>query len=60
MTDTFQRRKSAEMRDWLRANGYAVKDRGRVPEELVRAFESKTPAPSERRKAVAAIEFSSA
>src|SRR3712207_3560637 len=24
-----QRRKSAEMREWLRANGYAVKDPGR-------------------------------
>jgi hypothetical protein len=59
MRETSQRRKSTEMRDWLRANGYAVKDRGRVPEELVRAYESKTPALSGQREAVAAVEFSS-
>ena len=32
------------MRGWLRDNGYTVKDRGRVPAELVAAYETRTPA----------------
>jgi hypothetical protein len=59
-TDTSQRRSLAEMREWLRSNGYAVKDRGRVPQELVQAYESKTPAPTAQREAAVAVEFRSA
>jgi Lsr2 len=32
------------MRGWLRDNGYTVKDRGRVPRELIAAYETRTPA----------------
>lgn len=34
------------MRDWLRSNGYVVKDRGRVPSELEHAYKSRTLATS--------------
>jgi len=41
------REEMAEMRRWLRENGYKVSDRGRVPNEFAQAYESKTPAPNE-------------
>ena len=34
------------MRSWLRENGYTVKDRGRVPSELIAAYEAQTAAPA--------------
>jgi hypothetical protein len=34
------------MRSWLRENGYTVKDRGRVPRELIAAYEAQTAAPA--------------
>jgi hypothetical protein len=34
------------MRSWLRENGYTVKDRGRVPSELIAAYEARTAAPA--------------
>jgi hypothetical protein len=39
------REEMAEMRRWLRDNGYQVSDRGRIPNEFIQAYESKTPAP---------------
>jgi hypothetical protein len=59
------------MRSWLRENGYTVKDRGRVPAELIAAYESRTPAPaaatdqpaaskSRKRRKVNDVEFSGA
>ena len=41
------REETGAMRTWLRENGYSVKDRGRVPAELIGAYESKTPAPKQ-------------
>jgi hypothetical protein len=41
------REEMAEMRTWLRENGYKVSDRGRIPNEYIQAFGSKTPAPAE-------------
>ena len=32
--------KAVEMRDWARANGYAINERGRVPAHIVAAFEA--------------------
>jgi nucleoid-associated protein Lsr2 len=32
----------AEMRTWLREHGYKVSDRGRIPNEYVQAWETKT------------------
>jgi Lsr2 len=40
-----QRRNLAEARGWLRDHGYPVKDRGRIPEEWLRHFDTKTPQP---------------
>jgi hypothetical protein len=40
-----QRRNLAEARGWLRDNGYPVKDRGRIPDEWLRHFDTKTPQP---------------
>ncbi|GAY08567.1 Lsr2 family protein [Pseudonocardia sp. N23] len=37
------REELAEMRTWLRENGYKVSDRGRIPNEFLQAWESKTP-----------------
>jgi hypothetical protein len=37
------------MRSWLRENGYTVKDRGRVPRELIAAYEARTAAPATDR-----------
>ena len=35
-----------EVRDWARSNGYTdVPERGRVPQAILDAFETKTPAP---------------
>ena len=33
---------TTEIRDWARANGYEVKDRGRVPAEVVAEFRAAT------------------
>jgi len=32
---------ASEVRDWARSNGYQVSDRGRVPREVVEAFEAR-------------------
>jgi hypothetical protein len=40
-----QRRNLAEARGWLRNNGYPVKDRGRIPDEWLQHFDTKTPQP---------------
>ena len=40
-----QRRNLAEARGWLRNNGYPVKDRGRIPDEWLHHFDTKTPQP---------------
>jgi hypothetical protein len=37
------REEIAEMRAWLRFNGYEVSDRGRISSDLIQAFETKTP-----------------
>jgi hypothetical protein len=37
----------AEMRRWLRENGYKVSDRGRIPRGFVQAYDTKTPASAE-------------
>lgn len=31
----------AAMREWARAHGYEVNDRGRIPEHIVKAYENK-------------------
>jgi hypothetical protein len=41
------REETLEMRRWLRENGYQVSDRGRIPNESVQAYRSKTPALTE-------------
>lgn len=41
------REDSRAMRTWLNDNGYEVKDRGRIPSELVEAYETKTQAPKQ-------------
>jgi hypothetical protein len=41
------REETQEIRNWLRANGYQVSDRGRISAEYMRAWESKTPAYAE-------------
>lgn len=33
---------TTEIRDWARRNGYAIKDRGRVPADLVAKYEAAT------------------
>ncbi len=38
------RQEMAEMRTWLREHGYQVSARGRIPNEFMQAWESKTPA----------------
>src|SRR5687767_14745192 len=38
------REEMAEMRRWLRENGYKVSDRGRIPRDFVQAYETKAPA----------------
>jgi Lsr2 len=38
------REEMAQTRTWLREHGYKVSDRGRIPNEYIQAFESKTPA----------------
>ena len=38
------RQELVEMRSWLREHGYPVSDRGRIPNEFLQAWESKTPA----------------
>jgi hypothetical protein len=40
------REETQAIRSWLRDNGYTVKDRGRVPSELIAAYETHTAAPS--------------
>ena len=40
-----QRRNLAEARGWLRNHGYPVKDRGRIPDEWLRHFDTKSPQP---------------
>jgi hypothetical protein len=37
---------SLEIRNWLKANGYQVSDRGRISVEFMKAWETKTPATS--------------
>jgi hypothetical protein len=44
------REEMTEMRRWLRENDYQVSDRGRIPNEFVQAYESKTPAPARPRE----------
>ena len=34
------RGKTAEMREWARANGHQVNDRGRIPSSVVQAYEA--------------------
>jgi hypothetical protein len=56
------------MRSWLRDKGYTVKDRGRIPAELITAYETRTPATpapdrsttskSRKRRKVNNVEFS--
>jgi hypothetical protein len=36
-----QRRNVDEIRTWARANGFTVSDRGRIPAEVQRAFQSR-------------------
>jgi len=38
------REQTQEMRGWLRDDGYTIKARGRVPTELVAAYEMRSPA----------------
>jgi hypothetical protein len=38
------RAEMAETRTWLREHGYKVSDRGRIPNDYLQAFESRTPA----------------
>lgn len=33
--------RNTEIREWARANGYDVRDRGRIPAEVVAAFEAR-------------------
>lgn len=33
--------KNTEIRDWARANGYSVSDRGRIPAEVKAAFDAR-------------------
>lgn len=40
----------AEIREWARAQGYAVGDRGRIPGEVVAAYESAQPEGGRRRR----------
>jgi hypothetical protein len=40
------RNNASEVRDWLSANGYEVKDRGRVPADLLDKYTARTPAPA--------------
>jgi Lsr2 len=39
------RRDLTEVREWLTASGYPVKDRGRIPAEWMTAWQSKSPDP---------------
>lgn len=43
--------KTQEMREWLRANGHDVKDRGRVPAHLVDLWETRSRMPQAEVKA---------
>ncbi len=45
------REETQQMREWLKDNGYPVKDRGRLPVEWVAAFEDKRPAVTTSEKA---------
>jgi hypothetical protein len=38
------REQMAEMRRWLRDNGYQISDRGRIPRDFEQAYQTKTPA----------------
>ena len=40
------RQEMVGMRSWLREHGYKVADRGRISDDLVKAYETKTPAAS--------------
>lgn len=42
------REQNNEIRTWANANGYDVSDRGRIPSEVIAAYETKTPAPNQR------------
>jgi hypothetical protein len=60
-----RRNETPEVRAWLRDNGYAVKDRGRVPMDLIAAYETRTAATnrsaapkSRKRRKVNNVEFS--
>lgn len=66
-----KRADAGEAREWLVANGYEVKDRGRLPAELVAAYESRTPAapaaepapvgaPPKKTERVATVKFQAA
>lgn len=33
--------KNAEIREWARTHGYSVRDRGRIPADVVAAFEAR-------------------
>ena len=41
------REETLEIRNWLKANGYPVSDRGRISAEYMQAWEAKTPAATE-------------
>lgn len=66
-----RRADTGDAREWLVANGYEVKDRGRLPADLLAAYESKTPAataegpppvqePRTKGKRVAEVKFQAA
>ena len=40
------REQTRKMREWLRDNGYTVKDRGRLPAELITTYHTHTAAPT--------------
>jgi hypothetical protein len=41
------REETQEIREWLRANGWEVSDRGRIRSDQLSAYENKTPAPAQ-------------
>jgi hypothetical protein len=44
------REETQEIRSTLRELGYSVKDRGRIPADLLAAYETRTSAPQEEKK----------
>jgi hypothetical protein len=48
------REETQEIREWLRANGWEVSDRGRIRSDQLSAYANKTPAPAQEAKTQAA------